>query len=82
MHRGDIWTVIPLAHSKAVDLLTSRGYDHRLPLTRRRRAALFDTQGQLRLVHLAAERVGRRLATATPEELAQVVEGLTEIVGG
>lgn len=31
---------------------------------------------------LAAERVGRRLATATPEQLAQVVEGLTEVIGG
>jgi mRNA interferase MazF len=30
---------------------------------------------------LAVERVGRRLGRATPEELAQVVEGLNEILG-
>jgi mRNA interferase MazF len=31
---------------------------------------------------LAVERIGRRLGRASPEELAQVVEGLNEIVGG
>lgn len=31
---------------------------------------------------LAVERVGKRLGKASPEELAQVVEGLNEIVGG
>jgi mRNA interferase MazF len=30
---------------------------------------------------LAVERIGRKLATVTPEELAQVVEGLNEIIG-
>jgi len=30
---------------------------------------------------LATERVGKRLARATPEELAQVLEGLNEILG-
>ncbi len=30
---------------------------------------------------LAAERVGRRIATASEEELAQVVDGLYEIIG-
>lgn len=30
---------------------------------------------------LSAERLGRRLARASPEELRQVVEGLNEIVG-
>ena len=30
---------------------------------------------------LALERVGRRIARASPEELAQVVEGLNEIIG-
>ncbi|MBI3981369.1 MAG: type II toxin-antitoxin system PemK/MazF family toxin [Gemmatimonadetes bacterium] len=30
---------------------------------------------------LSAERIGRRLGVASPEELAQVVEGLLEIVG-
>jgi mRNA interferase MazF len=30
---------------------------------------------------LAIERIGSRLARATPEELAQVIEGLGEIIG-
>jgi len=30
---------------------------------------------------LAVERIGRRLGRASPEELAQVVEGLNEIIG-
>lgn len=30
---------------------------------------------------LAIERIGRRIARASPEELAQVVEGLNEIIG-
>ena len=30
---------------------------------------------------LAVERIGRRMARAGPEELAQVVEGLNEIIG-
>jgi mRNA interferase MazF len=30
---------------------------------------------------LAIERIGKRLARASPEELAQVVEGLNEIIG-
>lgn len=31
---------------------------------------------------LAAERIGKRIARASPEELAQVLEGLNEILGG
>ncbi len=31
---------------------------------------------------LAAERIGRRIARATEEELARTIEGLNEIVGG
>ena len=30
---------------------------------------------------LAAERIGKRLGRAAPEELAQVIEGLNEIIG-
>ncbi len=30
---------------------------------------------------LAVERVGKRLGRATPEELAQILEGLNEIIG-
>lgn len=30
---------------------------------------------------LAIERIGKRLGTVSPEELAQVVEGLNDIVG-
>lgn len=35
--------------------------------------------GQIRT--LSIERIGKRLGRATPEELAQVIEGLNEIVG-
>jgi len=31
---------------------------------------------------LAAERIGRRMAQASPEELAKVIEGLSEIIAG
>jgi mRNA interferase MazF len=31
---------------------------------------------------LSVDRIGRKLASAPPEELGQVVEGLREIVGG
>lgn len=31
---------------------------------------------------LAAERIGRRIARATEEELAHTIEGLNEIIGG
>ena len=30
---------------------------------------------------LAVERIGKRLGSASPEELAQVIEGLNEVVG-
>ena len=30
---------------------------------------------------LSVERIGKRIAQASPEEVAQVVEGLTEIIG-
>ena len=30
---------------------------------------------------LAVERIGKRLSKATPEEIAQVIEGLNEIIG-
>ena len=30
---------------------------------------------------LSVQRIGRRLGTASPEEVAQVIEGLTEILG-
>jgi mRNA interferase MazF len=30
---------------------------------------------------LAVERIGKRMGRATPEELAQVIEGLNEIIG-
>ena len=35
--------------------------------------------GQVRT--LASERLGRRLARATPEELAHIVDGLNEVIG-
>jgi mRNA interferase MazF len=30
---------------------------------------------------LAAERIGKRIARLTPEELSQVIDGLDEIIG-
>jgi mRNA interferase MazF len=36
--------------------------------------------GQIRT--LSTERLGKRVARATPDELEQVLEGLTEILGG
>lgn len=36
--------------------------------------------GQVRT--LSTERLGKRLARATPDEIAQVLEGLNEILGG
>ena len=30
---------------------------------------------------LAVERIGRRLARVTPEEIAQAIEGLNDIIG-
>ena len=30
---------------------------------------------------LAIERIGKRITNATPEEIAQIIEGLTEIIG-
>jgi len=31
---------------------------------------------------LSVDRIGKKLGLATPEELAQVIEGLNEIIGG
>jgi mRNA interferase MazF len=31
---------------------------------------------------LSVERIGNRIGTATPEELARILEGLNEILGG
>jgi len=31
---------------------------------------------------LSTERIGRKIGAVTPEELAQIVEGLNEIIGG
>ena len=42
-------------------------------------ADLSATLSQIRT--LAAERLGRRIARISPEETAQVVEGLNEIIG-
>jgi len=36
--------------------------------------------GQIRT--LSVHRIGRKLGAVSPEELAQVIEGLTEILGG
>ena len=31
---------------------------------------------------LSTERIGRKIGTVLPEELAQIIEGLNEIIGG
>jgi hypothetical protein len=40
-----------------------------------------NTEGGYPLRTLAVERIGKRLTSASPEELAKVIEGLNEIVG-
>jgi mRNA interferase MazF len=31
---------------------------------------------------LSAKRIGKRIASATPEELGSIIDGLNEIIGG
>ena len=64
--------------------LTSQKPQAGFPLTLQSGAAGLPKQswikiGQVRT--LAVERIGRRLAVASEEELAEVVEGLNEIIG-
>lgn len=65
--------------------LTSQDQRARFPLTIESKATGLPKRswikiGQIRT--LAVERIGRRISRASPEELAAVLEGLDEIIGG
>ena len=54
------------------------------PLTLESRAAGLSTRSWIKISQirtLAVERIGKIIGRASPEELAQVVEGLNEIIG-
>ena len=64
--------------------LTSQPQRAGFPLTLELRAAKLPTRSWVKISQirtLAAERIGARLGRASPEEIAQVIEGLNEIVG-
>ena len=70
-------TVIALA-------ITSQEQRAGFPLTLELVAPLLPKKSWVKISQirtLAVERIGRKIAEAAPEELAQVVEGLNEIVG-
>lgn len=65
--------------------LTSQEPRARFPLTLESGAPGLPKRSWIKISQirtLATERIGRRLARVTEEELMQVVEGLNEIVGG
>jgi mRNA interferase MazF len=64
--------------------LTSQPPRAGFPLTLELRAAKLPKRSWVKISQirtLAAERIGARLGRASPEEIAQVVEGLDEIIG-
>ena len=64
--------------------LTSRDPRAGFPLTLESKAAGLSRRSWIKISQirtLAVERIGRRLARAAEEEVAQVVDGLNEIVG-
>ena len=70
-------TVIALA-------VTSRSQRARFPLSLELRVKALPKRSWVKISQirtLAAERIGRRLGRASPEEMARVIEGLNEIVG-
>ena len=67
-------TVIALA-------LTSQEPRAGFPLTLESRAAGLSTRSWIKIRTLSVDRIGQRLARASEEELARVVDGLNEIVG-
>ena len=70
-------TVIALA-------ITSRAQRAGFPLTLELSSSRLPKRSWIKISQvrtLSVDRIGRRLARATPEELDQVVEGLAEIVG-
>jgi len=70
-------TVIALA-------ITSQEQRAGFPLTLKLASPLLPKESWIKISQIrtfAVERIGKKLAEATPEELAQVIEGLNEIVG-
>lgn len=64
--------------------LTSQPQRAGFPLTLELHAAKLPKRSWVKISQirtLAAERIGARLGRASPEEVAQVVEGLNEIIG-
>jgi len=64
--------------------LTSQPQRAGFPLTLEARAKALPKRSWIKISQirtLAVERIGKRIARASPEELAQVVEGLNEIIG-
>src|SRR2546421_9871504 len=64
--------------------LTSQPQRAGFPLTLELRSARLPKRSWVKISQirtLALERLGRRIARASPEETAQVVEGLNEIIG-
>ena len=65
--------------------ITSQPQPAGFPLTLELASARLPKQSWVKISQirtLAIERIGKRVGTATPEETAQVVEGLNEIIGG
>jgi mRNA interferase MazF len=64
--------------------ITSRPQRAGFPLTLELNSSDLPKQSWIKISQirtLAVERIGKRIAQASPEELAQVIEGLNEIVG-
>lgn len=64
--------------------LTSQPQRAGFPLTLELTAARFPKRSWVKISQirtLAVERIGKRLGRASPEELAQILEGLNEILG-
>ncbi len=64
--------------------LTSQAQRAGFPLTLELTAARLPKRSWVKISQirtLATERIGKRLGRASPEELAQVIEGLNEILG-
>ena len=64
--------------------ITSRPQRAGFPLTLELNSSDLPKQSWIKISQirtLAVERIGKKIAQASPEELAQVIEGLNEIVG-
>lgn len=64
--------------------ITSQPQQAGFPLTLELQSNFLPKQSWVKISQirtLSVERIGKRLGTASPEELAQVIEGLNEIIG-